>query len=167
MLPVVMISLALALRQMSMTIVAPFISTYCKSLSGCTPLLAGLAVGAFGLMQAIFQIPFGMLERPVWQQTCSPLRPCSSNCWFHSGLFRKKHLDVNSGSCAARRWCGYRCGLFLGGRACRRPEPYKSYEHPWRFYFCGSRSCFCGRTASAQHYACKLDVSSRCSPINL
>ncbi len=62
MLPVVMISLALALRQMSMTIVTPFLSTYCKSLSGYTPLLAGLAVGAFGLMQAIFQIPFGMLS---------------------------------------------------------------------------------------------------------
>lgn len=62
MFPVVMISLALALRQMSMTIVAPFISTYCKSLAGYTPLLAGLAVGAFGLMQAIFQIPFGMLS---------------------------------------------------------------------------------------------------------
>lgn len=61
-LPVVMISLALALRQMSMTIVAPFISTYCKSLAGYTPLLAGLAVGAFGLMQAIFQIPFGVLS---------------------------------------------------------------------------------------------------------
>lgn len=62
MLPVVMISLALALRQMSMTIVAPFISTYCKSLIGYTPLLAGLAVGAFGLMQALFQIPFGILS---------------------------------------------------------------------------------------------------------
>lgn len=62
MLPVVMISLALALRQMSMTIVAPFISTYCQSLIGYTPLLAGIAVGAFGLMQAILQIPFGMLS---------------------------------------------------------------------------------------------------------
>lgn len=62
MLPVVMISLALALRQMSMTIVTPFISTYCKSLAGYTSLLAGLAVGAFGLMQAVFQIPFGMLS---------------------------------------------------------------------------------------------------------
>lgn len=60
--PIIMISLALAIRQMSMTIVAPFISTYCKSLTGYTPLLAGLAVGAFGLMQAIFQIPFGVLS---------------------------------------------------------------------------------------------------------
>lgn len=57
-----MISLALALRQMSMTIVAPFISTYCQSLIGYTPLLAGIAVGSFGLMQAILQIPFGVLS---------------------------------------------------------------------------------------------------------
>lgn len=59
---VVMISLALAIRQMSMTIVMPFISTYCKSLIGYTPFLAGLAVGIFGLMQAVFQIPFGILS---------------------------------------------------------------------------------------------------------
>ncbi|MHC6178294.1 MFS transporter [Clostridium sp. JNZ X4-2] len=62
MFPVVMLSLALGLRQISMTIVTPFISTYCKNLIGYTPLLAGLAVGAFGLMQAIFQIPFGILS---------------------------------------------------------------------------------------------------------
>lgn len=62
MLPVVMLSLALGLRQISMTIVTPFISTYCKDLIGYTPLLAGLAVGAFGLMQAVFQIPFGILS---------------------------------------------------------------------------------------------------------
>lgn len=57
-----MLSLALGLRQISMTIVTPFISTYCKNLIGYTPLLAGLAVGAFGLMQAIFQIPFGIFS---------------------------------------------------------------------------------------------------------
>ncbi|MBC3888974.1 MFS transporter [Acetobacterium paludosum] len=57
-----MISLALAFRQMSMTIVMPFISTYCKSLIGYTSVFAGLAVGIFGLTQAIFQIPFGMLS---------------------------------------------------------------------------------------------------------
>ena len=48
--PIVMLSAALALRQMSMTIVMPFISTYCRTLSGYTPLLAGFAVGIFGLM---------------------------------------------------------------------------------------------------------------------
>ena len=59
---VIMLSLALAFRQMSMTIVMPFISTYCKSLAGYTSLYAGLAVGIFGLMQALFQIPFGVLS---------------------------------------------------------------------------------------------------------
>ena len=59
---VVMLSLALAIRQMSMTMVMPFLSTYSKSLTGYTPVLAGLAVGIFGLMQAVFQIPFGMLS---------------------------------------------------------------------------------------------------------
>lgn len=59
---VVMLCLALALRQMSMTIVMPFISTYCKSLVGYTPILAGLAIGVFGLTQAVFQIPFGVLS---------------------------------------------------------------------------------------------------------
>ncbi|WP_338078769.1 MFS transporter [Clostridium luticellarii] len=59
---VVMLCLALALRQMSMTIVMPFISTYCKSLVGYTPVLAGLAIGVFGLTQAVFQIPFGVLS---------------------------------------------------------------------------------------------------------
>lgn len=59
---VVFLSFALAIRQMSMTIVMPFLSTYCKSLSGYSALLAGLVVGIFGLMQAIFQIPFGILS---------------------------------------------------------------------------------------------------------
>ncbi len=59
---VTMLSLALAFRQTSMTIVMPFISTYCKSLLGYTSLGAGLAVGIFGLMQAVFQIPFGVLS---------------------------------------------------------------------------------------------------------
>ncbi|WP_423243247.1 MFS transporter [Clostridium autoethanogenum] len=62
MLSVIMLSLVLALRQMAMTIVSPFISVYSKSLLYNTPLLAGLALGIFGLTQAIFQIPFGALS---------------------------------------------------------------------------------------------------------
>lgn len=59
---VVALSLALGIRQMSMTSVMPFISTYCKSLAGYSTFYAGLAVGIFGLMQAVFQIPFGVLS---------------------------------------------------------------------------------------------------------
>jgi MFS family permease len=62
MLNVIMLSLVLALRQMAMTIVSPFISVYCKSLLYNTSFLAGLSLGIFGLTQAIFQIPFGALS---------------------------------------------------------------------------------------------------------
>lgn len=54
------ISLALGIRQMAMTMVMPFISVYSKTLSSSTPLLAGVALGIFGLAQAVFQIPFGI-----------------------------------------------------------------------------------------------------------
>ena len=54
------ISLALGIRQMAMTMVMPFISTYSKTLSYSNATLAGVALGIFGLTQAIFQIPFGI-----------------------------------------------------------------------------------------------------------
>lgn len=62
MLPVLMLSLVLGIRQMAMTMVSPFISTYSKTLSFYTPMLAGVALGIFGLTQAIFQFPFGILS---------------------------------------------------------------------------------------------------------
>lgn len=54
------ISLALGIRQMAMTMVMPFISTYSKTLTYSNATLAGVALGMFGLMQAVFQIPFGI-----------------------------------------------------------------------------------------------------------
>lgn len=51
---------ALGIRQMAMTMIMPFISTYSKTLAGSSTILAGAALGVFGLMQAVFQIPFGM-----------------------------------------------------------------------------------------------------------
>lgn len=54
------ISLALGIRQMAMTMVMPFISTYSNTLSYSNATLAGVALGVFGLTQAIFQIPFGI-----------------------------------------------------------------------------------------------------------
>lgn len=53
---------ALGMRQMAMTMVMPFISVYSKTLTYSTPVLAGIALGVFGLMQAFFQIPFGVLS---------------------------------------------------------------------------------------------------------
>lgn len=51
---------ALGIRQMAMTMIMPFLSTYCRQLDNYTPVLAGIALGAFGLMQALFQIPYGI-----------------------------------------------------------------------------------------------------------
>lgn len=46
---------ALGIRQMAMTMVMPFISVYSKTLAYSTPVLAGVALGIFGLMQAFFR----------------------------------------------------------------------------------------------------------------
>lgn len=58
---VIILSLALGLRQMTMTMIMPFISVYSMTLKGTTPLLTGVALGIYGLMQALFQIPYGIL----------------------------------------------------------------------------------------------------------
>lgn len=59
------ISLALGFRQMAMTMVMPFISTYSRTLQYSNGVLAGVALGMFGLMQAIFQIPYGALSDKI------------------------------------------------------------------------------------------------------
>lgn len=56
------LGIALGIRQMAMTMVMPFISVYSETLVSYTPMLAGIALGMFGLTQAIFQIPFGILS---------------------------------------------------------------------------------------------------------
>jgi len=51
-----------ALRMMGLFMILPVFSLYAESLNGVTPFLVGLAIGIYGLTQAIFQIPFGMLS---------------------------------------------------------------------------------------------------------
>lgn len=55
------IASVLGLRQLAMIIVIPLLSIYATSLAGSTPFKAGLAIGIFGLLQGIFQIPYGLL----------------------------------------------------------------------------------------------------------
>ncbi|HEC11938.1 MAG TPA: MFS transporter [Acidiferrobacteraceae bacterium] len=51
------------LRLLGLFLILPVLALYAEtSLSGATPLLIGLALGAYGLTQALFQIPFGMLS---------------------------------------------------------------------------------------------------------
>lgn len=51
-----------AFRMLGLFMILPVFSLFAKDLHGSTPLLTGFAIGAYGLTQAIFQIPFGMLS---------------------------------------------------------------------------------------------------------
>lgn len=52
----------MSLRMLGLFMVLPLFSLYAHQLIGATPFLVGLALGVYGLTQAIFQIPFGMLS---------------------------------------------------------------------------------------------------------
>ena len=58
------VSLALiyAFRMVGLFMILPVFAFYAEELPGATPLLAGLALGIYGLTQALLQIPFGMLS---------------------------------------------------------------------------------------------------------
>ncbi|WP_339451406.1 MFS transporter [Pseudomonas sp. EA_5y_Pfl2_R50] len=64
------LALVFAFRMLGMFMVLPVLATYGMDLAGATPALIGLAIGAYGLTQAMFQIPFGIISdrigrRPV------------------------------------------------------------------------------------------------------
>ena len=56
------LALVFAFRMLGMFMVLPVLATYGMGLEGATPTLIGLAIGAYGLTQAVLQIPFGILS---------------------------------------------------------------------------------------------------------
>jgi MFS family permease len=50
-----------ALRMLGLYMALPIMSTWAAGLPGATPFLVGLSLGAYGLTQAIFQVPAGLL----------------------------------------------------------------------------------------------------------
>lgn len=56
------LSSVFALRMLGLFMLLPVFTIVGQSLQGYTPALIGLAIGAYGLTQAIFQIPFGWLS---------------------------------------------------------------------------------------------------------
>lgn len=56
------LSLVYATRMMGLFLLLPVMSILGQDLVGATPLLIGLALGVYGLCQAILQIPFGLLS---------------------------------------------------------------------------------------------------------
>ena len=49
-------------RMLGLFLILPVFALYADELHGATPLLTGLAVGVYGLTQALLQIPFGLLS---------------------------------------------------------------------------------------------------------
>lgn len=56
------LALVFAFRMLGMFMVLPVLATYGMDLAGASPALIGLAIGAYGLTQAVLQIPFGILS---------------------------------------------------------------------------------------------------------
>jgi len=50
-----------ALRMVGLYMALPLMATWASDLPGATPFLVGISLGAYGLTQAIFQVPFGIL----------------------------------------------------------------------------------------------------------
>lgn len=51
-----------SLRMLGLFLILPVFAIYAEQLAGVTPLLIGVAIGAYGLTQALLQIPFGMIS---------------------------------------------------------------------------------------------------------
>lgn len=50
------------LRMFGLFLILPVLAIYAQEIDGATPMLMGIALGVYGITQAIFQIPFGMLS---------------------------------------------------------------------------------------------------------
>ncbi|MGI9236048.1 MAG: MFS transporter [Woeseiaceae bacterium] len=62
---VLVVALIAVIRMFGLFALLPVLSLYAKDLENATPLLIGLAVGAYGLTQAAFQVPLGALSDRV------------------------------------------------------------------------------------------------------
>ncbi len=56
------LSLIFALRMLGLFMILPVFSIAANQYTDASPVLIGLAIGAYGLTQALLQIPFGMLS---------------------------------------------------------------------------------------------------------
>lgn len=59
---IVALASILSMRMLGLFMIFPIFTLYAQQLPNVTPLLIGLAIGIYGLTQAILQIPFGMLS---------------------------------------------------------------------------------------------------------
>lgn len=97
-----------SLRMLGMFMVLPVLTTYGMALQGASETLIGLAIGIYGLAQAIFQIPFGLLSDRIGRKPLivsglllfvlgSVIAACSDSIW---GIILGRALQ-GSGAIAA------------------------------------------------------------------
>ena len=113
-----------SLRMLGMFMVLPVLTTYGMALQGASEALIGLAIGIYGLAQAIFQIPFGLLSDRIGRkplivggllvvvQLCSQGsgigRDCAScNCTLWFVFYEMQVFEV--GAPMARAVCWMPC----------------------------------------------------------
>ena len=56
------LSSVLGLRMFGLFLILPVLALYAGEIDGATPIMVGIALGVYGLTQAIFQVPFGLLS---------------------------------------------------------------------------------------------------------
>ncbi len=61
----VSLALVFGLRMLGLFMIMPVFAIYGQELEGYSPLWVGLAIGAYGLTQALFQIPMGLLSDKI------------------------------------------------------------------------------------------------------
>lgn len=54
-----------ALRMLGLFMILPVFALYAEELEGVTPALTGMAIGIYGMTQALLQIPFGLLSDKI------------------------------------------------------------------------------------------------------
>ena len=121
-----------ALRMLGLFMILPVFALHASRYDGATAALNGLAIGIYGLTQALLQIPFGMLSDRIGRKK-RHLRRAGHLCpgkrhRCPCGQHRRGHRRAR----LARRWRHRRCGA----RAHRRPHPgrapHQGHGHHWR-----------------------------------
>jgi len=75
-----------ALRMLGLFMLLPVLSLFTEQMAGATPFLTGLAISAYGLTQALFQLPFGLLSDRYGRKqliTIGLLIFAGGVCWQH------------------------------------------------------------------------------------
>ncbi|GIT53588.1 MAG: MFS transporter [Pseudomonadota bacterium] len=96
-------------------LILPVFALYADGLAGSNAMLVGVALGAYGLTQALLQVPFGMLSDRFGRKPCSQPACCCS-FWAVWSPQRRPHrrCHFRSGATGCGRDLG--CGFGAAGR---------------------------------------------------